>query len=1379
MMAVTTVISALVDLIDGTASPYITISSLYITLTWIFAMFLLMREYSRGQRSGWALRAFWTVSFLLYSLQLQTTIAPLNKTPYQWLDVVIAVILAGGAFFMCLTGLFFNRLAEGYERLEDSDIPAINEEERPANPEVTASIISKAIYSWLNGILLLGYKRPLEDSDLYELPPNVMAQNVGRNLAEIWEFEKIKAKPSLVKALAKAYGKEFFIAGVFKLMQDLLMLVGPILLQSIIQFITSIQPNYMGFLYVALMFLASVGQSLSLHRYFHMGFRVGMQAKTGVIALIYEKSFKLSNKAKQKSTVGEMVNLQAIDANRLQEYIPYLHVLWSAPLQMIVSLVLLWRLLGPSVIAGIGVMVLVIPFNGFLTKKLLTYQKAIMKLRDERTKTINEVFTGIRIIKFFAWESNFKKRIEDIRNQELASLRSTLVLKALMMLLWATVPTFVSVFTFTVYVLVGNTLTAEAAFTSLALFNIIRFPLQVLPGMITQTIEIRVSFDRLRDFLMADELDPRAVDRPSSLGSDSIRIENGFFSWDESLGTNTLSDITVNFPQGKLIAIVGAVGSGKSTLLSAIMGEVKKSQGNVSVVGSTAYVAQQAWILNATVKDNIVFGSLWDEKKYHRVLQVCELAQDLAMLPNGDKTEIGEKGINLSGGQKQRISLARAVYQDLDIYLLDDCLSAVDVHVGKKIFDHAISGALSKKTRLLVTHQLQFVSAADIVIVLKDGRISEMGNFDELMERQSEFHTLIKTHVSASGGKYQVGEEEHAEVPAKTETEKPKEEKKGTGKIIAAEERETGEVKRGVYKIYAQSLGGICVAAFIIATYVMDTGAKIGGDFWLSYWSSGESIFSQHVSLGIYASLGLGAGVIVFLRTIMINLTAINSAKFFHNAMISKVMRAPTSFFDTTPLGRILNRFTKDVNTIDESLPRTLGMFLSMCFGAGSVFFVIMFVSPFFLTILLPLGYFYRHIQKYYLQSSRELKRLESISKSPIYAQFSETLAGLGTIRPYNKIDQFIVINNRKLDTNMSAYYILTAANRWLGVRLEFIGTLVVTMAAGLAVIEKGNIEPGIAGLAITYALQLTGSLNWLVRMATEVETQMVSIERAMDYVELRTEAAEHIPSTEPKSDWPAEGAIAFEDVELRYREGLDLVLRGISMKIRPREKVGVVGRTGAGKSSLMLALFRMVELSGGKITIDGVDISTIGTYALRSKLSIIPQDPTLFTGTIRDNLDPFNERTDLQIWEALGSVNLKDTIEKLPLKLEAPVVQYGDNFSVGQKQLLCLCRALLRRSTILVMDEATAAVDFETDALIQKTIRQEFKDVTVLTIAHRINTIIDYDKVLVLDKGLVAEFDRPDVLLNDPTTIFSHMNRKHVATQEDVDIMSPEPRKE
>eukprot|EP01116_Phalansterium_solitarium_P010898 TRINITY_DN263_c0_g2_i2.p1 TRINITY_DN263_c0_g2~~TRINITY_DN263_c0_g2_i2.p1 ORF type:complete len:1470 (+),score=645.31 TRINITY_DN263_c0_g2_i2:96-4505(+) len=1391
-----TFVRTLSYLVEGVPT-YVTVSDLLVGASWIFAIVFGAVEYTRGLKTSWLLKAWWTVTFMAASFAFQTTITLGRQSGVYKPDFYVQMLNVIVGATLTIIGFFLNSVPPGYEQLESevsSDEFAIDP--KLTNPEKNAGFYSKLVFSWLNPLLALGFKRPLETSDLWELPADLTAKNTGDRFMQAWEQERLLhgEQASLVRTLRVSFGKLFLLAGVLKLAHDCLMFVQPVLLRAIISFVREPSGINVGLSYALGMFLASLLQSICLNQYFFFTYNVGMQMRTAIITAVYAKAFKLSNKARSERTVGEIVNLQAIDGNRLQELIPYLHVVWSAPFQLTVCLVMLYQVMGPAVFAGLFLMIITTPISGVIVKRLGAYQKEMMKHKDRRTKLLNEVLSGIRVIKVFVWENSFLQQITSIRNDELETLRRSTYLRAATLFFWTSTPILVSLTTFTTYTLLGNELTAERAFTAVALFNILRFPLSMLPMVITGLVEARVSMQRVLKFLLADELDDTAVKR-SPLNDDAkgpvnaVEISNGTFQWSDD--RPTLEGINLRVPRGKLTVLVGSVGSSKSSLLSAVLGEIHKVSGQVLVTGRVAYVSQNAWIQNGTLRDNILFGSAFDADKYEAVIAACELSQDLAMLPDGDHTEIGEKGINLSGGQKQRVAMARAVYQDYDVYLLDDPLSAVDAHVGKSIFDNCCCGVLKNKTRVLVTHQLQYINRADQVVLMKDGKIDEVGTYDELMQKGGTLCSLIKTHVKDAAEHPDDSQHAATKTDAAVAAKKPAAAgAKPAAKLVTAEERETGTVDFRVYKAYIAALGGALLTGSIVAVFSIETGMRVMSDFWLSFWSDHADgqpgyfmgAYTQYASsypyLGIYASLSLVPAVTVLIRSVLIAIAGINSARTLHDSMLSTIVHSPMSFFDTTPLGRILNRLTKDVYTVDNELPRTLGMMMQMAFMTMSVLLVIGIITPFTFTFMLPLAALYRYIQKYYLQSSRELKRLEGISKSPVYAQFGETLNGVSVIRAFGRQSEFVYTNNQKLDLNLSAFYVMQTANRWLGLRLEFLGTVVVSVAGCFLVTQAANINPGFAGLALAYAQQLTGILNWLVRQYTDTETQMVSVERVLQYAELPTEGATVIEDSRPPANWPSEAKIQFRNVKLRYREGLELVLRGISFDVKPKEKIGVVGRTGAGKSSLMLALFRLVELAEGTITIDGVDISKMGLHDLRGALSIIMQDPTLFTGTVRSNLDPFGEHSDHQIWEALANVHLKDAIEALDQKLDSPVAEFGENFSVGQQQLLCLGRAILKKAKILVMDEATAAVDFETDALIQKTIREQFASTTVLTIAHRLNTIMDYDRILVLDRGLVGELDAPQTLLKDPNSMFSKLvNKSGTAKEEDVDAMlSPEP---
>ncbi|KAL9964349.1 hypothetical protein ACROYT_G027978 [Oculina patagonica] len=1017
-----------------------------------------------------------------------------------------------------------------------------------------------------------------------------------------------------------------------------------------------------------------------------------------------------------------------------------------------------------------------------------------MGAKDSRLKMMNEILNGIKVLKLYAWETSFMKMVSKLRKRELRFLRNASYLNASFMFTFTCAPFLVSLATFAIYVMTGNELTASKAFVAISLFNILRFPLVMLPNVIISLIQARVSLKRLTEFLSLEELDPDNVETtmPDHISTQAIHIENGTFSWDAN-GKPTLTDINVNIPSGSLVAVVGQVGCGKSTLLSALLGETQKLDGKVYVKGSVAYVPQQAWIQNATLRENILFGRTFDNKRYAKAIYTCALQTDLDILPGGDLTEIGEKGINLSGGQKQRVSLARSVYFNADVYLLDDPLSAVDSHVGKHIFDKVIGprGKLRKKTRVLVTHGIAFLPQVDQIIVLQDGRISEVGTYKELVKNKGAFAEFLKTYATEEQAKLEYAEDPVPEVlmediddldghwsgrqsmerldsrldvprrkradsisvvtvdTADLDCQFTRPDQETADKMIEEEKSKTGQVKLSVFWEYAKSLTvplSFCIVFFIIIAEA----SAVSSGIWLARWSSTDvtSDEERDLFLGVYGALGVSQALFVLFSSLAMAAGSRIASRHLHQRMLVNIMHSAMSFFETTPQGRIMNRFSKDISGIDDMVPRSLTSFIRTFFSVIGTMFAISFATPIFLVVIVPLGALYLFVQRIYVASSRQLKRIESVSRSPIYNNFLETINGTTTIRAFAQQQRFIRGNYFLVDENQVAYYPSMSANRWLAVHLEFVGNLIIFFAALFAVINRDSLQSGLVGLSITYALQVTATLNWMVRMSSELETNIVSVERVKEYSETPREAEWIVPDNRPPDEWPDAGNIVIEEFDLKYREGLPLVLKQINCDIKPGEKVGIVGRTGAGKSTLTLALFRILERAGGRIVVDGVDIAKIGLQDLRSRLTIIPQDPVLFSGTLRLNLDPFDSHTDEELWKILEMSHLKSFVSGLEEGLLYPVSEGGENLSVGQRQLVCLARALLRKSKILVLDEATAAVDLETDELIQQTIRREFADRTVFTIAHRLNTIMDYTRIMVLDKGFMVEFDTPQTLL-------------------------------
>uniref|UniRef100_A0A4X2LV23 ATP binding cassette subfamily C member 3 n=1 Tax=Vombatus ursinus TaxID=29139 RepID=A0A4X2LV23_VOMUR len=1216
-----------------------------------------------------------------------------------------------------------------------------------------------------------------------------------------------KREPSFLRALLTTFGPYFLIGSFYKLIQDLLSFVNPQLLSILIQFVSNRSaPAWWGFLVAGLMFGCSIIQTLILHQHFQYVFVTGIRLRAGITGVIYRKALVITNSAKRSSTLGEIVNLMSVDAQRFTDLVNFLNMLWSAPMQIILAIYFLWQNLGPSVLAGVALMILLIPLNGAIAMKTRAFQVEQMGYKDSRIKLMSEILSGIKVLKLYAWELSFSQMIEKIRQGELQVLRKMAFLNAVSTFTWFSAPFLVSLITFAVYVSVDdkNILDAQKAFVSLSLFNILKFPLNALPQVISILTQTSVSLKRIQHFLNHEELDPQCVETKTISPGHAITIENGSFTWAQDLPA-CLHSLNLQVPKGSLVAIVGPVGCGKTSLISALLGEMEKLEGKVAVKGSVAYVPQQAWIQNATLQDNVLFGQPMDQKRYQGILEACALLTDLDVLPGGDQTEIGEKGINLSGGQRQRVSLARAVYSDADIFLLDDPLSAVDSHVAKHIFDHVIGpgGVLGGKTRILVTHGVSFLSQADLIIVLGDGRVSEAGSFSALLQQEGAFAEFLRNYVPDDDN---FQEEDSATVlpneeillmedtlsnhtdltdnePVTNEVRKqfmrqlstlssegegpgrpstrrrvgPVEKKKTLesavtrGELIQAETAEMGTVKLSVFWAYAKAVG-LCISVTVCFLYTCQSAAAIGANIWLSDWTNEPVIngtqSNTSLRLGVYAALGILQGIFVMMSSFTLAIGGIQAARTLHNNLLANKMHSPQFFYDTTPSGRILNRFSKDIYVIDEVIPPTILMLLGTFFNSASTLVVIMSSTPLFVVVILPLAGLYIFVQRFYAATSRQLKRLESVSRSPIYSHFSETVTGASVIRAYRRSQDFMAISDAKVDANQKSCYPNIISNRWLGIRVEFVGNCVVFFAALFAVIGRQSLNPGLVGLSVSYALQVTLSLNWMVRMASDLENNIVAVERVREYSETKTEAPWVIEGSRPPPDWPHQGEVEFVNYSVRYREGLELVLKNLSLRVKGGEKVGIVGRTGAGKSSMTLCLFRILEAAQGEILIDGVNIASIGLHDLRSMLTIIPQDPVLFSGTLRMNLDPFGKYSDEEMWQALELSSLHKFVGSQPQGLDFECSEGGENLSVGQRQLVCLARALLRKSRILVLDEATAAIDLETDGLIQATIRSQFEGCTVLTIAHRLNTIMDYTRVLVLDKGTIAEFDSPTNLI-------------------------------
>ncbi|XP_072883242.1 ATP-binding cassette sub-family C member 4 isoform X2 [Hemitrygon akajei] len=1168
----------------------------------------------------------------------------------------------------------------------------LHREDKP-NPLATANIFSTVFFCWLNPLFKIGYKRRLEENDLYKVLPEDGSEKLGKELQRHWDNEVQKAQkqvrnPHLTRAILKCFWKSYIILGAFTFLEELVRIIQPIMLGKIVSYFENYdkddtEASKTAFGYAAGLSLCTLFLAILHHLYFFHVQRSGMKLRIAMCHMIYRKALRLNNIALSKTTTGQIVNLLSNDVNKFDQVTIFLHFLWVGPLQAIAVVVLLWHEIGPSCLAGIAVLLILMPLQTLFGKWFSVLRSKTAVLTDDRIRTMNEVISGMRIIKMYAWEKSFTTLITQIRKKEIAKVLQSSYLRGLNMASFFVASKIIVFFTFLVYVLLGNTITASRVFVTVSLYGAVRLTVTLFfPAAIQTASEGMISIRRIKEFLILEE-----IKKPNE---DVNNRENEY---------------------------------------------------SVHLQDLTCY---------------------WDK--------------DLELLQDGDLTQIGDRGATLSGGQKARVNLARCVYQDADIYLLDDPLSAVDAEVGKYLFEQCITGILKNKPRILVTHQLQYLSAASQIIILKEGRVVESGKLNQLIksgvdfahllkqheeDEQADLHsttklmkerTLSQTSVLSLGSSTQSHKESTVELSGET-----------AFSAVPEESRTEGSISFTVYKKYFLAGANCFMSLILLGLYLLAQVSYILQDWWLSYWATNQKnlnitegaspnnttqVLDIDFYLGTYAGLTISVLLFGVVRSLLIFKVLVNASQDLHNKMFTSIIKAPVLFFDKNPIGRILNRFSKDVGHLDDLLPYTFMDFFQIFLQILSVIAVAVSVIPWILIPITPLVIIFFFLRSYFLETSRDIKRMETTTRSPVFSHLSSSLQGLWTIRATRTEQQFQAKFDEHQDLHSETWFLFLTTSRWLAVRLDGLCAIFVTVVAFSSIFIANQLDAGQVGLVLSYSITLMGMFQWGVRQSAEVENLMTSVERVLDYSELESEAAWESRKP-PPGDWPNQGSVTFENVNFGYSPDSEPVLKDLNLTIRPKEKVGLVGRTGAGKSSLISALFRLAEPEG-KIMIDGIVTSELGLHDLRSCMSIIPQDPVLFTGSMRKNLDPFDEHADETLWNALEEVQLKEVVEELPNKLMTELAEAGSNFSVGQRQLVCLARAVLRKSKILIIDEATANVDPRTDKLIQKTIREKFELCTVLTIAHRLNTIIDSDRILVLDQGRVAEYEEPYVLLEN-----------------------------
>ncbi|XP_060989038.1 ATP-binding cassette sub-family C member 4-like isoform X3 [Dama dama] len=1216
------------------------------------------------------------------------------------------------------------------------------------NPMQNANFCSRLFVWWLNPLFKMGYKRKLEPNDMYSVLPEDRSQHLGEELQGYWDQEVKRAQkdtqePSLTKAIVKCYWKSYLIWGMFTFLEEGTRVVQPIFLGKMISYVensdstdsVTLQEAYA---YATVLSTCVLVWAVLHHLYFYHIQRVGMRLRVAMCHMIYRKALRLSSSALGKTTTGQIVNLLSNDVNRLDQVTMFLHYLWVGPLQAIIVTALLWMEVGMSCLAGMAILVVILLLQSCVWKLSSSLWSKTAALTDNRIQTISEIITGIRTIKMYAWEKSFIDLITSLRRKEIFKILRSSFFRGVNLALFFAVSKIMLFVTFVANDILDNLITASQVFVVVMLFEALRFTSTLyFPMAIEKVSEAVVSIQRIKNFLLLDEISQCYPQLPSD-GEMTVDVQDFTAFWEKESGTPTLQDLSFTVRPGELLAVIGPVGTGKSSLLSAVLGELPPSQGKVSVHGRIAYVSQQPWVFSGTVRSNILFGKKYEKELYEEVIRACALEEDLQSFEDRDLTEIGDRGTTLSGGQKARINLARAVYQDADIYLLDDPLSAVDAEVSRHLFEQCICQTLSKKITILVTHQLQYLENATQILILKDGRMAQKGIYAEFPKPGIDFEDiLLKT------------ENEKAELPP------------GPGTPTL---RKWSSSESSVPSLQSSSPSLEDAAPEDKdVTYALQ-------DWWLADWANERStiyamVFGQGNMivmpdpdwyLGTYSGLMVATGLFSITRSLLLIYVLVNSSQTLHNEMLESILKAPVLFFDRNPIGRILNRFSKDTGHMDDSLPLTFLDFIQMFLFMTGVAGVMVGVIPWIAIPVIPLSIIFFLLRIYFLWTYGDIKRLECTTRSPVFSHLASSLQGLWSIRVYKAEQRFQEVFDAHQDLHSESWFLLLTTFQWFAVRLDVIcAVFFIVICFGSLMLAK-TLNPGQFGLVLSLALTFTWIFQWCVRQSAEVEKMMVSAERVVEYMELEKEAPWEY-EYRPPLDWPHEGELAFEDVNFRHTLDGPLVLKDLTECTEPKEKTGIVGRTGAGKSSLVAALFRLSEPRGG-IWIDNISITSIGLHHLRKKMSVVPQEAVLFTGTMRKNLDPFDEYTNEDLWDALEEVRLKEIIESLPDKMDTELVESGSNLSVGQRQLLCLARGILRKNQILIIDNATSHVDPRTDELIQKNIREKFSQCTVLTITHRLSTVIDSEWIMVWDSGRLDDYDEPYTMLQERDGLFYKM---------------------
>ncbi|XP_034841111.1 ATP-binding cassette sub-family C member 4-like [Maniola hyperantus] len=1288
------------------------------------------------------------------------------------------------------------------------------------NPHDKANILSKIFLWWSFRLFRRGYKHGLTLEDLWQARSGDQSGRLGDRLEEAWEKElensrKKKIDPSLSRAIISCFWVEYMLCGaVVGILFIILWPMIPFTLRLFIKYFAGekTEETYRNaHIYNFIVNFLSILTAMMLNHTVLAQSCVGMKVRIASCSVVYRKILKLNRIGLSKTETGQVINLMSNDVNRFDIAAGFLNFIWVMPMVVPVVLYLVWQHIGWatfSVLPVIFIQAMVI--QAYLSHLQGALRGKIAKRTDKRVKVMSELVNGVQVIKMYAWEIPFEKLVDKLRKYEVKFILRTSFIKGFSTALSVFTERFILFAAVVTFILSGGHISAEITFCLVQYYNLLQLACNIFfPLALAFLAESRVSIKRLENFLTLEELEP---DVPKINGFSANVLSNGMDKEKESdnskvksmglvlVGVSasyepnpivpTLRNLSLTASPGEFVGIAGLVGSGKSSLLQVILGELKPSQGTVSLGGGRiSYASQEPWLFVATVRQNILFGLPYDRMRYKKVVAACALVRDFEQLPDGDSTLVGERGISLSGGQRARIGLARACYRHADIYLLDDPLSAVDTHVGKHLVTECVMGLLRHATRILVTHQLHHLKTADKVIILRNGEIEIEGSFEEcsktplfeeLLEEEEPTEEALRAQMQRQRTK---SIQSHSSVStladgAQGEDDDPQE---------TAELMETGRVSGSVYRKYFHAGGSWALLVFTFVAIILAQVVTSVGDLWLTHWmntadatylketlareritnitttsnnsstvdSNSEdgylSTINHNFYIFIWGAAILGCIILTTGRSLLFLWVCMCSSINLHNKMFSNILSATMRFFDTNPSGRILNRFSKDMGIVDEILPKMFLDSIQMFMVMGGILIMVAIVNPYMVLTTLFCGILMYLWTVVYLNTAQAIKRVEGVSRSPVFSHVSASMAGLTTVRACGAQDMLRTQFDDKQDVHTAAWYLTLITNTAFSIWLSLISASYVAIVSyTFLLMGNENTPSGDVGLAMSQGLILVNMVQFGIKQTTEVISQMTSVERVMQFTKLPQEQTDG-PS--PPKGWPHRARLVFKDLYLRYDREAEPVLKNLNIVIESGWKVGVVGRTGAGKSSLISALFRLAPIDG-HVYIDDVDTGEIALKELRSKISIIPQEPVLFSASLRYNLDPFDKYSDAEVWNALEQVELKQSVSSLTAGVEAG----GANFSAGQRQLLCLARAALARNRLLVLDEATANVDPNTDALIQKSIRKHFSDCTVVTVAHRLHTVADSDRVVVMEAGQIVECGHPHDLLQKEDGHFIRM---------------------